>query len=172
MKTCTLVAAVALVACAQTQPQPQPESMAGQAATPTFAEAPDMVVILTGDLASPPVSTAATGRALILVNDDGTIAGVIEAPPGMVGSSAAIEDDDADADGTLVVMLVPAGDGRWQVPAGTRLTPKQNAHYKSGKLYANVRSKAHPKGEMRAQLQQGKSRTKAMDSAASGPAGK
>ena len=57
-------------------------------------------------------------------------------------------------------------DGRWEVPSGSRLTPAQVSHYKSGKLSANVRSKTHPNGEVRAQLQ-GETRASARgDSAA------
>ena len=75
---------------------------------------------------------------------------------------AAIEDDASDADAATVVLLVPAGDGRRQVPSGTRLSAKQQAQYKAGKLYANVRTEAHPKGEVRAQLRD-KSRARSMD---------
>jgi ABC-type Fe3+-hydroxamate transport system substrate-binding protein len=190
MKTCSLVAAVTLAACAQTQSDqdastsgmssgaatpsamtpsynPTPTTTAPAGTVPAFADAPQRVIVLTGDAESPPVATAASGRALILVDDDGMMSGVVEAP-GMAGSTAAIEDDAADADGTLVVLLVPTADGRWQVPAGTRLTAKQRAHHASGKLYANVRSKAHPKGEVRAQLQ-GSSRTSTSANAASSP---
>jgi hypothetical protein len=168
MKTCYLVSSMTLVACAQIQPPP--DAVNGPKAGQAAAQTPEMAIILTGDLETPPVTTVATGRALIFVDDDGMVSGVIEAP-GMADSAAAIEDDAEDADGPLVVMLTPIGDSRWQVPAGTQLTAKQQAHYESGKLYANVRSKAHPKGEVRAQLQ-GKARAKPGASTASAPASK
>jgi hypothetical protein len=138
MKTISLVVALALAACAQTDTR---------TSSMDTADAP---AILTGAMEVPPVQTASTGRALILVADDGTVSGIVEAP-GMDGATALIEDD-ADAAVPVVVMLVPVADGRWEVPADTRLTPAQISHHKAGKLHANVRSKAHPKGEVRAQL--------------------
>ena len=133
-----LAVVLALVGCAQPGLGPVPP--------------PEAAVVLSGDAQSPPVQTAATGRALIVVDDDGTVSGVIEAP-GIADATAVIEDDSPDAATPVVVTLVPVSDGRWEVPPGSRLTPAQVSHYKSGKLSANVRSKAHPKGEVRAQLQ-------------------
>jgi hypothetical protein len=134
-----LALALALAACAH---EPQPE----------------VAVVLSGAMEAPPVQTTATGEAVIVVDDDGTVSGVVLAP-NIPGATVAIEDDAADAATPVVVMLVPAGEGRWQVPAGTRLTAAQMAHYKGGKLAANVRSRAHPKGEVRAHLR-GNTRSK------------
>jgi hypothetical protein len=172
-KSSLILATLTLAACAQTDPSSDSTTAMAAAPPPTTAAAepaPDVVVILTGDVESPPVSTPSTGRALIVVDDDGLVRGVVEAPD-MSGSTAAIEDDAPDAEPTTVVLLIPAGDGRWQIPAGTRLSAKQQAHYKAGNLYANVRTDAHPKGEVRAQLRD-KSRARSMDAAASGAAPK
>lgn len=149
MKMLPLVVALALTACAQTNP------------SIGSADTSDVPVVPAGAVEVPEVQTMATGRALILVNDDGTISGIVEAP-GMDGATAAIDDDAATP---VVVMLVPMTDSRWQVPSGTRLTPAQMSHYKSGKLYANVRTKARPNGEVRGQLK-GKIDTSAASTAA------
>jgi hypothetical protein len=155
MKMLPIAAVLTLVACAQPEPVP----------VLVPVPVPDVAVVLSGDAQAPPVQTAATGRALIVVNDDGTISGVVEAP-GIADATAVIEDDSPDAATPVVLTLVPVSDGHWEVPAGSRLTPAQASHYKSGKLSANVRSKAHPSGEVRAQLQ-GKTRANARgDSAA------
>lgn len=163
-KTSLILASLALAACAHTD---TPDSTTAMAAPPPSAApeapSPDMVVVLTGDGESPPVSTASSGRAFIVVDDDGLVHGVVEVPE-MTGSTVALEDDAPDADAATVVLLVPAGDGRWQVPSGTRLSSKQQTHYKAGNLYANVRTKAHPKGEVRAQLRD-KSRARSSDAA-------
>jgi hypothetical protein len=103
MKTVHLAFVVALAACAQTEPVPAP--------VPVPVSAPDVPVVLSGDMESPPVQTAATGRALIVVNEDGTVSGVVEAP-GIAGATVAIEDDAAGAAVPVVVTLVPVADGR------------------------------------------------------------
>jgi hypothetical protein len=149
MKTLQLTAVViALAGCAHPEPEPVPVPV--PVAVPVPVPAPDVPVVLSGDVETPPVQTDATGHATIVVGDDGTIGGRVEAP-GIADATANIEDD-SDSPGTVVVVLVPVGDGSWEVPAGTKLTPSQVQHHKSGKVYANVRSKAHPKGEVRAQL--------------------
>lgn len=160
MKTICLVL-IALAACAQTEPVPVPSPVPVLVPTPVPVPvpAPDVPVVLSGDMESPPVQTAASGRALIIVSEDGTVSGVVEASD-IADATVVIEDDAADVAAPLVVTLVPVAHGRWEVPAGTLLTPPQIDHYKSGKLSANVRSKAHPKGEIRAPLQ-GNARAKA-----------
>jgi hypothetical protein len=158
MKTFYLVL-MALAACAQTEPVPVSAPVSVPTPVPVPVPAPDVPVVLSGDMESPPVQTAATGRALIIVNEDGTVSGVVEAPD-IADATVVIEDDAADVAVPVVVTLVPVAHGRWEVPAGTLLTPAQIDHYKSGKLSANVRSKAHPKGEIRAPLQ-GNARAKA-----------
>jgi hypothetical protein len=114
MKTLYLVVLLTLTACAQMESQPDVVLVA----VPVPMDATDAPVVLTGAMEVPPVSTTAMGQALIIVNDDGTISGVIYAP-NMVDATAAIEDDAADAGGLVIVMLEPVADGRWQVPAGT-----------------------------------------------------
>ena len=58
----SVILALAVAACAQTQPNP------------------DLLVILTGEAMVPPVQTSATGKALILVDEDGTVTGLVEVP--------------------------------------------------------------------------------------------
>lgn len=137
--------AIALAGCAQTVPQTQ----AGEEAT----------LILSSAQESPPVQTAAAGQAMIVVDEDGRVSGVVIAPT-LPDSTVAIEDD-ADAAVPVVVMLTQVAPGSWQVPAGTRLTGAQMEHYKAGRLAANVRAPGHPKGNLRVQLQ-GKTPTRSV----------
>jgi hypothetical protein len=137
--------AIALAGCAQTVPQPQGVE--------------EVMVILSGAQVSPPVQTTAAGQAMIVVDEDGNVSGVVTAPT-LPDATVAIEDD-ADAAVPMVVMLTPVAPGRWQVPAGIRLTGAQMEHYKAGRLAANVRTGGNPKGELRAQLH-GKTRTRPM----------
>jgi hypothetical protein len=137
--------AIALAGCAQTVPQPR--------------AAEEVTVILSGAQESPLVQTAAAGQATIVVDEDGKVSGVVTAPS-LPDAIAAIEDD-ADAAVPVVVVLTPVAPGRWQVPAGTRLTGAQMEHYEAGRLAANVRTRGHPEGEPRAPLQ-GETRNQSM----------
>lgn len=138
--------AIALAGCAQTRPEPQAVE--------------DVTVILSGEQVSPPVQTSAAGQAAILVDEDGQVSGVVTAPT-LPDAIVAIDDDDAADVAVPVVLLTPVAPGRWEVPADTRLTGTQMQHYKAGRLAANVRTRAHPKGELRAQLQ-GRTRSRPM----------
>jgi hypothetical protein len=52
----------------------------------------------------------------------------------------------------VVVTLLKVNDTTWAVPPFTFLNDEQYAAYQEGQLYGNVRSTAHPTGEIRAQL--------------------
>jgi hypothetical protein len=158
MKIPLLPVVIALAACAQ----PEPSAKVG-AVTP----APDTTS--TASAASPSAQADVPGQVLIVVNDDGTVSGVVEVTPatasmGTSDMTADIEDDTSGLATPVVVMLVPVGDGRWQVPPGTKLSQAQMDHYKSGRLSANVRSKTQPKKDLRASLS-GQTRSKAMGAA-------
>jgi hypothetical protein len=158
MKTLLLPVVIALAACAQPEP-------AANVALVTPAPAPSAPAVA----AAPGAPADVPGQVLIVVNDDGTVSGVVEVAPagagaGMTDATAAIEDDTAGVATPVVVMLVPVGDGRWQVPPGTKLSQAQMDHYKSGKLSANVRSKSQPRKDLRASLS-GQTRSKAMGAA-------
>jgi CHRD domain len=51
-----------------------------------------------------------------------------------------------------VVTLMKLNDNTWAIPPFTFLNDRQYEAYEAGDLYVNVRSLAHPNGEIRAQL--------------------
>ena len=115
------------------------------------ALADDMNVTLSGDNESPPVKTSATGTGMISVAPDRTISGSITTT-GITGTMAHIHMGEAGKNGPVTIPLKADGEGKWSVPAGTKLTDEQFQALKAGKLYVNVHSAEHPGGELRAQL--------------------
>ena len=118
-----------------------------------MAGAPAMQVgqrlTLTGAEEVPPVTTSATGRAVVTIIPT-SVSGSIETT-GITATAAHIHEGAPGANGPVVVPMVKEGD-RFVFPAGAKLTDAQYEAYKAGRLYLNVHSAAHPNGEIRAQI--------------------
>ncbi len=114
------------------------------------ASAQEMKIDLSGKNEVPPVATSATGTGSFAVKPDGSISGSVTTS-GMEGTMAHIHEGAAGVNGPVRVPLTKDGD-KWAVPEGTKLNEEQQKALKEGKLYVNVHSKAHPGGELRAQL--------------------
>ena len=106
---------------------------------------------LTGANETPPVTTKANGVATLNVAADGTVSGGVKTA-GMEGTAAHIHVGNPGASGPPIITLEKAGADQWMVPQGAKLSTSQYAEFKKGGLYVNVHSKAHPGGEIRAQL--------------------
>ena len=118
-----------------------------------MANAPAMQVgqrlTLTGAEEVPPVTTSATGRAVVTIVPT-SVSGSIETT-GITATAAHIHEGAPGANGPVIVPMVKEGD-RFVFPAGAKLTDAQYEAYKAGRLYLNVHSAAHPGGEIRAQI--------------------
>ncbi len=115
------------------------------------ASAKDIKVTLSGAQEVPPVSTPASGSANISVGDDMSISGSVTTS-GIAGTMAHIHMAPTGKNGPVVVHLTKTSEGVWSVPAGTKLTKEQYNSFEQGKLYINVHSDAHDKGELRGQI--------------------
>jgi hypothetical protein len=122
------------------------------ASTLTVSEAGQQALQLSGSSETPAVSTKASGTATLNVDDNGMVSGGIKTS-GIDGTAAHIHMGAAGASGPPIITLERAGKDQWMVPAGAKLSVEQLRAYKKGELYVNVHSKAHPGGELRAQLE-------------------
>jgi CHRD domain-containing protein len=119
--------------------------VAGYAPTAGAAE-----VTLSGSQEVPPVTTSASGKGTITVNDDKSVSGSITTT-GVQGTAAHIHEAAEGKNGPVVVPLTKSGD-TYSVAPGAKLNDEQYAAYKAGNLYVNVHSDAHKGGEVRAQI--------------------
>lgn len=108
-------------------------------------------VALSGAQEVPPVTTSASGTAMITVAADGAVSGSVKTS-GVMGTMAHIHMGAAGANGGVIVPLTKVDDNTWGVPAGAKLSAEQMAAYKAGNLYVNVHSAANKGGEIRGQL--------------------
>ena len=115
------------------------------------AQAADVSLTLSGGQEVPPVNTTARGSGTLKVNDDGTVSGSVNTT-GIQATAAHIHSGAMGKNGPVLIPLTKGSDGNWAVPANAKLTPDQLKMFKSGELYVNVHSAAHPDGEIRAQL--------------------
>ena len=104
---------------------------------------------LTGAQEVPPVTTSATGKAVVMITKE-SVSGSIETT-GITATAAHIHQGAAGANGPVIVPMVKEGD-KFVFPAGAKLTDAQYEAFKNGGLYLNVHSAAHPGGEIRAQI--------------------
>ena len=116
----------------------------------SIAFAADVKVNLTGANEVPPVSTSATGSGTISIADDGAVSGSVMTK-GIQGTAAHIHVGAAGKNGPVAVPFTKDGD-TFKAPAGAKLSADQMKAFKSGDLYVNVHSAAHPDGEIRGQL--------------------
>ena len=121
------------------------------AATLGTSQAGQQTLQLTGALETPAVTTKASGEATLNVDDNGVVSGGVKTKD-IRGTAAHIHMGPPGSSGPPVITLKKSGDDQWMVPEGSRLTSDQLAELKKGNLYINVHSKAHPDGEIRAQL--------------------
>ena len=118
------------------------------ASAPALAET--MQVKLSGDQEVPAVKTGGAGAGSITINDDGSVSGSVIAS-GFAPTAAHIHEGAAGTNGKVIVPFTKDGD-KFSAPSGAKLTPEQLKSFKSGNLYVNIHSAAHPGGEVRAQL--------------------
>lgn len=110
----------------------------------------EIKVTLSGSEENPPVTTSASGSGTVTINADMTVS-VNITTTGIAATAAHIHMAPAGQNGPVIVPFVRNGD-TWGVAPGAKLTEAQYAAYKAGNLYVNVHSKAHPGGEIRAQI--------------------
>lgn len=115
------------------------------------AFADELKITLSGNQEVPPVKTAATGSAKVMINADMTVNGSI-ATTGVAGTMAHIHQGAAGANGPVIIPFTKNGDNAWMIPAGAKLTEAQYQAYKVGGLYINVHSAENKGGEIRGQI--------------------
>ncbi len=108
-------------------------------------------ITLSGSNEVPPVTTTATGTAMVTIGDDRSVKATVTAT-GMTATASHIHEGAAGANGPVIVPFTKTGDNTFAAPDGAKLTEAQYASYKAGNLYVNVHSAKNPGGEIRAQL--------------------
>lgn len=108
-------------------------------------------VKLSGDQEVPPVKTAASGNATIVISADKSVSGTISTT-GIEATAAHIHDGPTGKNGPVIIPFAKGADNTWSIAPGAKLTDAQYANYLAGNLYVNVHSAANKGGEIRAQL--------------------
>ena len=108
-------------------------------------------VFLSGAEQVPPVSTAATGSGMFVVEEDRSVSGYVTVS-GLVPVAAHIHTGARGRNGGVAIGLVKTSDNTWSVPAGAKFSDAQNQAFRAGETYVNVHTAANKGGEIRAQL--------------------
>ncbi|MEP6678860.1 MAG: CHRD domain-containing protein [Betaproteobacteria bacterium] len=106
---------------------------------------------LSGAEEVPPVTTAASGTAVVNIKPDRSVSATVTVS-GMTATASHIHEAAAGANGPVIVPFTKTGDNTFASAPEAKLTEAQYQAYKQGKLYVNVHSAKDPGGEVRAQL--------------------
>jgi hypothetical protein len=106
---------------------------------------------LTGANEVPPVTSSATGTAMITIGADKSVKADVSVS-GMTATASHIHMGAAGTNGPVIVPFAKTGDNKFGAAPDAKLTDEQYAAYKAGNLYVNVHSAANPGGEIRAQI--------------------
>lgn len=113
---------------------------------------------LSGGEEVPPVTTSASGTGILDVSiTTGAVRGsvTLQASPPLTSVRAVhVHEGARGVNGAIVIALENAGNNVWNVPAGITLTTSRVTSFTAGNLYFNVRTDAHPDGELRGQIDQ------------------
>ena len=106
---------------------------------------------LAGSNEVPPVTTTATGTAMVTIGADRSVKATVTAKD-MTATASHIHMGAAGTNGPVIVPFTKTGDNAFGAAADAKLTEEQYAAYKAGTLYVNVHSAKSHGGEIRAQL--------------------
>ena len=106
---------------------------------------------LSGTNEVPPVTTTATGTAVVDIKSDRSVTATVTVT-GMTATASHIHEAAAGTNGPVIVPFTKTGDNTFASAPDAKLTEAQYESYKQGKLYVNVHSAKNPGGEIRAQL--------------------
>ena len=106
---------------------------------------------LSGASEVPPVTTTATGTAMVTIGADKSVKATVTTS-GMMPTASHIHEGAAGANGPVIVPFAKTGDNTFAAADGAKLTDAQYASYLAGNLYVNVHSAKNPGGEIRAQI--------------------
>ena len=109
------------------------------------------VAALGGANEVPPVTSSATGNAIVAVHPQTRAITGVSNFSGVVATNAHIHAGAVGANGGIAIGLT-LGTNSATVPASTTLTDAQFADLIAGSLYVNIHSAANPTGEIRGQL--------------------
>jgi hypothetical protein len=106
---------------------------------------------LTGPEETPPTTSAAIGRGVLVVNESTGAARGFVVASGLVSTNAHIHLAPRGTPGPISVPLTKQGE-IWVIPDDTVLTADQLTAFRAGNLYYNVHTAANTGGEIRGQL--------------------
>src|SRR5215831_8641646 len=111
----------------------------------------ELKIALSGSHEIPPVTTSATGAAVINVGADKAVHGSVTVS-GLSPTAVHIHEAPAGKNGPIVIPLAQTGPDAWSVPENIKLTDAQFESFKAGNLYYNVHTVANRGGEIRGQI--------------------